>query len=92
MANFIGLVYATLKAEGIDTAGMSTDEAVAKYNELQKEAGFDLSNYKGKNVTVYSCPVWNSDKLLNLIVYDGKIIGGDISDVAFDGEMKPLKK
>lgn len=39
MANFIGLVYATLKAEGIDTAGMSTDEAVAKYNELQKKSG-----------------------------------------------------
>lgn len=39
MANFIGLVYATLKAEGIDTNGMSTDEAVAKYNELQKASG-----------------------------------------------------
>ncbi len=36
MANFIGLVYATLKQEGIDTKGMSTDEAVAKYNELTK--------------------------------------------------------
>lgn len=39
MANFIGLVYATLKNEGIDTKGMSTDEAVAKYNELQKRSG-----------------------------------------------------
>lgn len=35
MANFIGLVYATLKNEGIDTKGMSTDEAVDKYNELK---------------------------------------------------------
>lgn len=35
MANFIGLVYATLKNEGIDTKGMSTDEAVEKYNELK---------------------------------------------------------
>lgn len=35
MANFIGLVYATLKSKGIDTSGMSTDEAVAKFNELQ---------------------------------------------------------
>ena len=34
MANFIGLVYATLKNEGVDTSGMSTDEAVKKYNEL----------------------------------------------------------
>jgi len=39
MANFIGLVYATLKNEGVDTKGMSTDEAVKKYNELQKTSG-----------------------------------------------------
>ena len=35
MANFIALVYATLKEEGIDTKGMSTDEAVAKFKELK---------------------------------------------------------
>lgn len=35
MANFIGLVFATLKNEGIDTKNMSTDEAVKKYNELK---------------------------------------------------------
>lgn len=39
MANFMGLVYATLKKEGIDTSKLSTDEAVAKYNELQKKSG-----------------------------------------------------
>lgn len=37
MANFIGLVYATLKEKGIDTSKMSTDEAVAKFKELQGE-------------------------------------------------------
>ena len=35
MANFIGLVYATLKDAGIDTSKMSTDEAVAKFEELK---------------------------------------------------------
>ena len=39
MSNFIGMVFATLKNEGIDTSGMSTDEAVKKYNELQKKTG-----------------------------------------------------
>lgn len=39
MANFIALVYATLKKEGVDTNGMSTDEAVAKFKELQKKSG-----------------------------------------------------
>lgn len=28
MSNFIGMVFASLKNEGIDTKGMSTDEAV----------------------------------------------------------------
>lgn len=32
MANFIGLVYATLKAKGIDYSEMSTEEAVDKFN------------------------------------------------------------
>lgn len=36
MANFLGLVYATLKNEGIDTSNMSSDEAVKKFNELKK--------------------------------------------------------
>lgn len=35
MANFMGLVFATLKNEGIDTKGMSNDEAVKKFNELK---------------------------------------------------------
>ena len=39
MANFIALVYATLKNEGIDTKGMSQDEAVKKFNELQESSG-----------------------------------------------------
>ncbi len=62
MANFIGLVYATLKAKGIDTSGMSTDEAVAKFNELQgtdkkskeKESakkGEAVSKFKGEKET-----------------------------------------
>lgn len=39
MSNFIGLVYATLKNEGVDTKNMSTDEAIKKYNELQEKSG-----------------------------------------------------
>lgn len=39
MANFIGMVYGTLKAKGIDTSKMSTDEAIAKFNEITKNDG-----------------------------------------------------
>lgn len=34
MANFIALVFATLKSEGVDTTGMSIDEAIKKYREI----------------------------------------------------------
>lgn len=39
MSNFIGMVFATLKKEGIDTSKMNTSEAIAKYNEIQGSGG-----------------------------------------------------
>ena len=39
MANFIGMVFATLQKEGVNTKGMSTDEAVKKFNELKGKNG-----------------------------------------------------
>jgi hypothetical protein len=39
MGNFMGLVFATLKNEGIDTKGMSNDEAVKKFDELKGKNG-----------------------------------------------------
>lgn len=35
MANYIGLVFSTLKRNGIDTRNLSTEEAIAKFNELE---------------------------------------------------------
>ena len=46
MANFIGVVFATLKKQGIDTKNMSTDEAIAKFNEINGKDGG--SNAKGE--------------------------------------------
>lgn len=45
MSNFIGMVFATLKKEGIDTSKMDTSEAIAKYNEIQGNGG---SSAKGE--------------------------------------------
>ena len=46
MANFMGLVYATLKNKGIDYSKMSTDEAIAKFNELK---GSDSNSREKEN-------------------------------------------
>ncbi len=62
------------------------------YNRLQRKGGFDLSQYKGKAVTVYTYPVIGQNKNLTLIVHKGKIIGGDIADIALNGSMEPIER
>ena len=62
-----------------------------EYNKLQKKAGFDLYDYKGKTVKVFTYTLlYREDTELHLIVYEGRIIGGDIASVMLGGEMKPL--
>ncbi len=66
------------------------------YNSIQRQAGYDLSEYKGKSVTKYTYVVTNyeSDAVVNvnLLCYSGKIIGGDICSTALNGFMLPLKQ
>lgn len=94
------MLYITDLGYAVDEEGFISKDTVIpsefsdvyrNYNKIQKSAGFDLSNYKGKAVTVYSYPIKHENKNLTLIVYKGKVVGGDISDVALNGEMKPLK-
>ncbi len=60
------------------------------YNTLQRSAGFDLAAFKGKNVTVYTYTATDG-RMVNLMVYKDKLIGGDIADVKVGGEMSALK-
>lgn len=67
------------------------------YNALQKQANYDLSLYKGCEVTIYTyninSPVkYTGEWVVNLIVYNSRIIGGDASSTALGGNMLPLKK
>lgn len=62
------------------------------YNLIQKKAGFDLSRYKGKEAVIYTYALsGEKDREIHLIVYEGKIIGGDIASVKLNGEIKALK-
>ena len=66
------------------------DEVIARYNEVQKTQGCDLEKYAGKRCKRYSYNVINypdkSENIrANLIVYNGKIIGGDICSLEMDG-------
>ena len=59
------------------------------YNKLQLSADFDLRDYKGKEVVVYT---YNCDgeKIVNLMIYKGRLIGGDVSEMSLNGSMKAL--
>ena len=81
------------------TIPLEFGETYENYNNIQKKAGFDLSKYKGCKATVYTYSVLSygpfeekDQARLNLIVYNGRIIGGDISSVSIDGIMLPLKR
>lgn len=62
-----------------------------RYNNLLKESGYDLSQYKGKKCKRYTYLIPSENARANIIVYDGKIIGGDISGIMIDGIMLPIK-
>ncbi len=64
------------------------------YNNLQLEAGYDLSLYKGKDCIMYTYEIYNhpfGKAFAHIIVYKGEVIGGDISSVNLDGFMTALE-
>ena len=71
-------------------------EVLQNYNQMQQEAGFDLTKYAGKKIELYVYKLENypseAEVLCTLYVYRGRIIGGDIHSTAFRGFMKPLHK
>lgn len=66
------------------------DEKYTEYNGYQKMSGFDLSKHKGDRAKKYTFKVTNYPNqeggvYANLLVYKGKVIGGDISSAALNG-------
>ena len=71
------------------------DETYDKYNEIQKSQGLDLSKYQGKRVKMWSYAIKNYPGYEtaegtvrgNILVFDGVVIGGDISNIELGGFM-----
>ena len=66
------------------------NEAYAQYNQLQQEQGFDLQKLSGRRVKLWTYSITNypggvKDVVANLLVLDGKIVGGDISSTLLSG-------
>ncbi len=74
------------------------DDVYNRYNRLQRMCGFDLYKYRGKGVVRYTFRALNfpgaedAEVFVNILVYDGKMIGGDCMTVALDGFMVPIDR
>ncbi len=71
------------------------DKIYVCYNELQKQQGLDLTRYKRKDVTRYTYKVTNYSDYdgvvyANMIVYRGKVIGGDLCSADVSGFVSTL--
>lgn len=73
------------------------DETYTKYNQLQKdENGLDLSKYSGRRVKRWTYEICNYPGYentqgiirANLLVYDGRVIGGDVCSIELNGFMQ----
>lgn len=90
-----------LKGFGWDVAASPTEsgqvripetstDVYARYNDLQKSQGYDLSQYAGKTVMRYVYKINNypgaTDPVLaTVLVYKNQIIGGDVTDTSAKG-------
>lgn len=68
------------------------NQTYEEYNEIQKQQGLDLSDYKEQTCKRISYEVCNypghtTGIRANLLLYDGRVVGGDISAVELGGFM-----
>ncbi|MBQ8357406.1 MAG: DUF4830 domain-containing protein [Clostridia bacterium] len=83
LGNFGWQVDATPTESTTVTIPREFDKVFAAYNEMQRGQGLDLSTYSGKTVERYTYTVTNYENyegtvLANLLIYRGRVIGGDI--------------
>ncbi len=73
------------------------DKIFTAYNELQKAQGLDLGKYKRKTVKRYTYevtdyPDYDGKVYANVLVYRGRVIGGDICSADTEGFVHGFEK
>lgn len=68
------------------------NDVFTRYNQLQQEQGFDLSEFAGKTAKRYVYAVTNypdgsSNHYATILVHKNKIIGGDVTSTGQGGSM-----
>ena len=72
-------------------------DVFTRYNALQKSQGYDLEQYAGKTVMRYVYKVNNYPDATDpvyatILVYKGKIIGGDITNTSPGGKIQSFQQ
>ena len=90
-----------IKATAIETKEVTIpekfDSVYEKYNDVQRGQGLNLTKYKGKTATKYTYEVTNYDSykgtvLATMIVYNDKVIAGDVCAADGTGFMHGFEK
>lgn len=75
------------------------DDVYNKYNQLQIAQGYDLTEFSGERAknwtfTILNYPGYENEEYIkiNILVYNGKVIGGDVCSVKLDGFMHGFVK
>lgn len=93
-AAFLGQFGWAVDAGSAECVGVTIpaefDKIFAGYNQLQLAQGLDLSKYRRKDVTRYTFRVtnyegWDGPVLANVLVYRGRVIGGDVCSADVTG-------
>ena len=98
-AMLVNLGY-TLEPQPLETVQVKVprrfDTLYETYNAVQLEGGFNLAKYGGRTVTRYSFRVTDVPESMNkplgtatvsVLVYKGKVIGGDLYDEGGEGNV-----
>lgn len=78
------------EAQKVRIPDTAENEVFARYNDLQKSQGYDLTAYAGKEVMRYAYEILNYPEAsapvyASVLVCDGIIIGGDVTNTAPEG-------
>lgn len=94
--NSCGWIVSEKPVEEIDVIIPSEFNGVySDYNKLQQKQGYDLSLYKGVTAKKYTYEVRNYPDVVenvqaSVLIYKGRVIGGDVSSMELNGFMEAL--
>lgn len=82
-------IKAVYQSEKAITIPAEFSEVYSRYNDLQRENGFNLLPHRGHSAVLYTFTLSDLSEA-HVIVCCGEIVGGDISTAALGGEMRGL--